>query len=316
MVISTLFNKKNTIFVAIAAYLDYEIRHTILDCIHKAKFPENLYFGVCLQYDDREGIDKNCIDDLQKKYNIKIVKYHHTQSMGGCWARNLAQKLHGNQKYTLQVDSHTRFIQHWDELVINDFLLLKDSGVKKPVISFLPPHYFRNDSRGIDYQFDQLESLDKINIPLFRDITDEYWPVYGGYSNVRSTEFKPVNVKILYGGFIFSEIKWIKEIEQDPEHYYTGEEFALAIRSYTHGYDIYTPSHVIAWHRCHFIPLPKHYTNNPEQIGSSMHRKAMVRLKYLIEGTGDLGKYSIGKERTIEDYGKFAGIDFKSKKLL
>ena len=63
---------KNTIFVAIASYIDYEIRHTILDCINKSKYPDNLTFSICLQFDDREKTNKHCIDDLVEKYNIKV----------------------------------------------------------------------------------------------------------------------------------------------------------------------------------------------------------------------------------------------------
>jgi hypothetical protein len=34
----------------------------------------------------------------------------------------------------------------------------------------------------------------------------------------------------------------------------------------------------------------------------------------LIEG-GDLGKYGLGSKRTLEQYGEYAGIDFKNKRL-
>ena len=64
----------NTIFVAIAAYLDYEIKHTILDCISKAKHPENLHFGVCLQYDENENTNKHCLDFLENKLPIQVLK--------------------------------------------------------------------------------------------------------------------------------------------------------------------------------------------------------------------------------------------------
>jgi hypothetical protein len=40
----------------------------------------------------------------------------------------------------------------------------------------------------------------------------------------------------------------------------------------------------------------------------------MERLRKLIEGE-DLGNYSLGNVRTVEDYGNFAGIDFKNKAL-
>jgi len=304
----------STIFVAIACYLDYELKHTILDCINKAKHPENLRFGVCLQYDENEKTNEHVLDFLESKLPIKVLKYHYTESNGGCWARNLAQSLYDGETYHLQIDSHTRLIQNWDEIVINDYTELKKT-VDKPLISFLPPSYSRFDELGVDYDFKNIQLLDKINIPKIERITTEYWPAYGGYGNEQHTNFKSVNAILLYGGFIFSEGKWIVEVEQDPEHYYTGEEFALAIRSYTHGYDIYTTSQIVAWHRAHPVAPKKHYNNNPEEISIGRHRYAMERLRMLVEKE-DLGKYGFGTIRTIEQYGEFARIDFPNKTLM
>ena len=304
----------STIFVAIACYLDYELKHTILDCINKAKHPENLRFGVCLQYDENESTNEHVLDFLESKLPIKVLKYHYTESNGGCWARNLAQSLYNGETYHLQIDSHTRLIQNWDEIVINDYTELKKT-VDKPLISFLPPSYSRFDELGIDYDFKNIQLLDKINIPKIERITTEYWPAYGGYGNEQHTNFKSVNAILLYGGFIFSEGKWIIEVEQDPEHYYTGEEFALAIRSYTHGYDIYTTSQIVAWHRAHPVAPKKHYNNNPEEISIGRHRHAMERLRMLVEKE-NLGKYGFGTIRTIEQYGEFARIDFPNKTLM
>jgi hypothetical protein len=76
---------------------------------------------------------------------------------------------------------------------------------------------------------------------------------------------------------------------------------------------MFTPSKILAWHRCHFNPLKKHFTNNNE-VGDAKHRHAMERLRKLIKGE-DLGIYGLGNVRTIEDYGNFAGVDFKNKVL-
>jgi hypothetical protein len=305
------------IFIAIASYLDYEIKHTILDCINKAKHPENLHFGVCLQYDENEKTNEHVLDFLESKLPVKVLKYHYTESGGGCWARNLAQSLYNGEEYSLQVDSHTRFIQNWDEIVINDYNELKKT-VNKPLLSFLPPSYSRRDDKGIDYDFRHIDELDKINLPKIQYITNEYWFVNGGYENEENINFKPTSVIILYGGFVFTEGNWVVEINQDPEHYYTGEELALTIRSYTHGYDLYTPSQIVAWHRAHTPTsgIKKHFNNNPEEIANAKHRRAIERLKMLVEGNGDLGRYGSGNTRTVDQYAEFAGIDFKTQTVI
>ena len=46
------------IFVQIASYRDPELIPTIQDCIEKAKYPEDLTFGICWQRDDTEDLSK------------------------------------------------------------------------------------------------------------------------------------------------------------------------------------------------------------------------------------------------------------------
>ena len=299
-----------SIFIGLACFKDYELRHTILDCINKAKHPENLYFGICYQFDnDNPKATDSAIDDLVERYNIKLEKWDWKDSEGGCWARNRAQQFYNNETYSLQFDSHTRFIEHWDEKLINEFTSLLDK-TENPIISFLPPSYMRDDENGIDFHFDNIHELDRLNIPTIRELTAQYWPMYGGYTNIKPTNGVNRRVALLYGGFIFSWGKWVKEIEQDPEHYYTGEEFALAVRSFTKGYDIYMPTQILAWHRAHFKTPDKHYNTFENQ--SDKHEHAMVRLKMLIERSGNLGKYDIGDKRTLAEFEELAGINFKT----
>jgi hypothetical protein len=304
----------NTIFISIASFLDYEIKYTLLDVIHKAKYPENLHITVILQFDENKETGEDCIDDIAKLYSIKVEKHYWKNSHGGCWARCLGQQYYNSEKYTLQIDSHTRMILHWDEILIKNIENLKKIS-NKPIISYLSPSYFRYDDLGIDYEFRNVDKLDYIEVPKAKFITDEYWINYGGYENQTHTEFKNINIPFLYGGFVFSEGAWIREVEQDPMHYYTGEEFALMLRSYTKGYDVYLPDQIVSWHRSHPKPNKKHYNTFPDDVQTQYHRRAMQRLKQLI--AGDIPeKYALGTVRTLEDYKNFSGIDVLNKKLL
>ena len=42
------------IFISIACLMDKDVINTIEDCISKAKYPGNIIFGICLQYDPKE----------------------------------------------------------------------------------------------------------------------------------------------------------------------------------------------------------------------------------------------------------------------
>ena len=296
-----------TIFIALASYIDNDLRNTILSCINQSKYPENLSFGILLQYNDKLETNESCIDDLISKYNIRLTKIPYQQSKGNAWARSQVENLYQNEDYVLQIDSHLRLSKHWDEFLINEHSNLKG----KSIISYLSPSFFKNEELGIDYNFDNLDNLSLLNIPKITEITNEYWPVFQGYSNIQPTNGLNKMVSILYCGFVFAQGDWIKEIKNDPEHYYTGEEFALSIRSFTHGYDIYQPTKAISWHRSNpnHIHHFKVVDDNDER-----HTHAVGRLRKLIFNE-DLGRYGLGNIRTLQEYENFAKINIKEKRV-
>jgi hypothetical protein len=297
--------KEDTIFVALTSFIDTDLRNTILSCIHQAKHPEKLSFGLILQYNNETGSHERCVDELIEQYNIRVKKYWYEESKGGCWARYEVADLLKDEKYILQIDSHTRFVKNWDEILINDIKNINE----KCIISYLSPPFYRNKELGVDYYFKYVEDPYIINVPKITSITNDYWPTFVGYTNEKHTNNKNRMVSILYAGFVFAPASWYHDVRNDPEHYYTGEEFALSIRTFTHGYNIYQPSRIVSWHKSdpdhihHFKTLP---------TGDDLHNHAMSRLKMLIEG-GNLERYGLGNERTLSDYENFAGINIKQR---
>ena len=89
------------IFVKIASYRDPELVPTIRDLIAKAKYPENLTFGICWQRDETESLEEFTNDP---RFRVIDVPYY--ESKGLCWARSKIQKLWQGEQYTLQLDSH------------------------------------------------------------------------------------------------------------------------------------------------------------------------------------------------------------------
>ena len=304
------FNKENikeSIFIALTSFIDSDLRNTILSCINQAKDPNRLTFGIILQYDNEPGSDEQCIDDLIEKYNLKVNKYYYKESQGGCWARNLVADLYTGEDYSLQIDCHLRMAKNWDEILITEHKNLKHKGI----ISYLSPGFTHDIDSGLDHSFQHINSRDVLNIPTISEITNEYWPKFQGYTNEVSTNGINREVSILYCGFIFGKGDWIVDIKNDPEHYYTGEEFMLSLRAYTKGYNIYQPKEAVSWHRNN--PNHKHHHGIFEDH-DSRHKHAMERLRMLIEG-GDLGEYGLGTERQLSDYENFAGINLKQRRV-
>ena len=110
-----------------------------------------------------------------------------------------------------------------------------------------------------------------------------------------------------------------------------GEEIALSLRSWTHGWNIYAPRKNLIAHqyRPGRMGLPKFWGTVGRLYGrpgmnNKLQSPVIKRLKYLagypdatidkIKAAGldyvltDMEHYGVGEERTLEEYMEFAGI--------
>lgn len=101
----------------------------------------------------------------------------------------------------------------------------------RPIISTYPPAYTpREDEEASKKQY--------VSRLIFREFDPHGLPMLN--STIFDTE-EPVRGSYIAGGFIFSTGSFVKEIPNDPQIFFAGEEIAMAVRAFTHGYDIYHP---------------------------------------------------------------------------
>ena len=55
-------------------------------------------------------------------------------------------------------------------------------------------------------------------------------------------------------------------VPYDPTLYFLGEEITLAVRAYTHGYDLFHPSETIVWHEYTRNGRPSMGTTTPTRL--------------------------------------------------
>lgn len=122
---------KEKILIEIASYCDKELLNTVNSAIIQAEYPDRIHFAICYQGDDLEDYY-----ELKKIDNCKIIHLKQSEARGSVYARYLCQSLIGDEKYIYQVDSHMRFVKHWDTKIINQLLSLND---KKAILSGYPP---------------------------------------------------------------------------------------------------------------------------------------------------------------------------------
>jgi hypothetical protein len=126
----------NLIFIQIAAYRDGELLPTLRDCVDRASNPSRLRFGICWQ----RTVDET-LAEFAEDARVKIFRVSAERSRGACWARRKVQELYEQEAYTLQLDSHHRFVDGWDEILVEMLEELRSRGHEKPLITAYVPYY-------------------------------------------------------------------------------------------------------------------------------------------------------------------------------
>lgn len=329
----------NSIFVQIASYRDPELIPTLKDLINKSNYPEMLRIVVCWQHsDENETIEDflseefNVIDfvndgkftKIYLEYNnatIELIDVPHMQTKGACWARNLIQQEYNVEKYTLQLDSHHRFIEKWDETLIKMLEELRTKESPKPILTaYLPSYDPEKDPEG------------RVNVP-WRMNFDKFIPegaVFFMPQKIPNWQMleKAVPARFYSGHFCFADGKFSKEVQHDPEYFFHGEEISIAVRAFTHGYDLFHPHIVVAWHeytRKNRIKMWDEHVPTAKNSGTITHTWTdrndishnRNRILFGMDGNKpdsiDFGKYGFGKNRSLRDYEEYAGICFEKR---
>lgn len=295
----------NTIFISIASYKDILLEKTINEAYSKAKYPNNLVFGIFEQNYESDSIN---LDNFAFKNQFKYKRIDPELAKGVCWARQLIQEMYSGEKYFFQIDSHMLFDQDWDEHFISCLEELKKYH-NKPLITAYPTGFnpytfekgiYRPGTVSIIKTNDKQGRLKKFKS--------------GGYLKGFGKQDHPSKHKMVYGYYIgacciFSQGIFVEEVPYDDSIFFTGEEPALSIRAWTHGYNIFHISdlHVYhCWTRDYGVRVQEDLA--PGQGWANLKR-AKKHIQRLIHGE-IVGKNGIGTERTTQHYVDFSGINF------
>jgi len=330
-----------TIFVQIASYRDPQLIPTINDLIEKSKNPDKLHIVVNWQHGQEESIEDflqnnfsvdgviqsnpivNGFDTiiLTKSYaTIVLIEVSFEQSKGACWARNLIQQLYNGETYTLQLDSHHRFIQDWDQTLIEMLEGLRHKSSKPLLTAYLPSFDPENDPIG------------RVTIPWKMNF-DRFIPEGAVFFMPASIDEwrdlkEPILSRFYSGHFAFADGSFAIEVQHDPNYFFHGEEISIAARAFTHGYDLYHPHILICWHEYTRKGRTKIWDDHTQKFkekgktdlnwverNDRCHKRN--RILFGMDGEDqnqiDFGKYGFGSVRTLKDYERYAGLSFKKR---
>lgn len=321
---------KGAIFISVASYRDSECSNTINSIFSKAKWPKNVYIGICEQnkYESR-FLGELCVKDYFDDYKdieymsrVKIHKMSYKDAKGPTYARYYCSKLWSGQEYFLQIDSHTTFEKDWDATLIKMIEQCRykptsetetewgSKGSKKPILSAYPP----SDTQINTYGFPVMDSYkinDKVKLPIF----------FAGFWTTETK--KPIKSPkpFVAAGFMFMDSTFLYDVQFDPylSGLFQGEETLFSARLFTNGYDVFAPNIKVCSHHYN-RKAPMYYDDMPDfsicrnvaenKVLFMLNLRSNIPIKTL-EQTGfliDHEKYGLGRERSIEDFWKASGM--------
>lgn len=306
--------KNKTIFVQIASYRDPELLPTLKDMLHNAKYPKRLKVCIAWQHSEEDKWDN--LDKYADDLNFKILDIPHTESEGVCWARNKIQQHYNGEDFTLQLDSHHRFVKNWDVKLIDMFNSLVNDGYPKPLITgYIPTYFPDNDPDG---RLDQVWKMEFDRYAVEGYIATKPHHI----DDYKNTLTKPIPSRFYSAHFAFTIGKFCLEVPHDPNMYFHGEEPSIAVRAYTSGYDLFHPHRIIAWHEYTRHGKTKQWDDNPKWVEKNEESHRRFRLLFSMDGVKctpcalkTLKPYILGEERTLEDYERFSGIRYSDRSV-
>lgn len=303
------------IFISIAGYRDPLLKTTILEAYNNATHKDNLVFAIVDQSPANEVFKPT---DYHFNSQIKYLRLDPSYARGCCFARNLAQSLWAGEEFYFQCDSHTLFDERWDEIFIHAYDQLSEWH-QYPVITGYPRGFeaVGNDITNLKKQLDLtgLMTLIADEEHAFKGDTD----MYVGTKAHIIDKHEPVHGFMLSANCLFTTGRICEDVPYDPFIYFSGEEHSLALRLWTHGYNIF---HIPVY------PVYHHYGRDyrttawgDQQIEEARpikwwqyDIKSKERLHKIVTGQ-DVGVYGLGTVRTLEQYIKYCEIDYHKRTI-
>jgi glycosyltransferase involved in cell wall biosynthesis len=295
------------IFIQIASYRDPQLIHTIRDCDMKSSDPTKLVYSIALQHSQEDEWDQ--LFEFKDDPRFKVVDIDYKDSKGACWARNQLQQNYDGEEYTLQIDSHHRFVQDWDLELISMYNQLKEKGHEKPLLTgYVSSFDPENDPAG------RIQTPWKMNFDRFIPEGAVFFLPASIDNYKQLTE--PIPARFYSAHFAFTTGDFVKEVPHDPEYYFHGEEISIAVRAYTWGYDLFHPHKTVIWHEYTRKGRTKQWDDDKTWGGKNANSHKRNRKLFEMDGEVkdiDFGIYDFGKVRSLLDYEKYSGLSFKKR---
>ncbi|KAH9599316.1 Glycosyltransferase [Trypanosoma melophagium] len=290
--------------------------------LHKGRDNEVI---TCLLSSDAVNISLESASSTSILDGCQIITRvgHPDDAFGPTYGRYVTSLFFNNQDYYMVIDSHSRFVPHWDMNMIERARLMPTRGV----LSHYPNGYTpANPDKEITKE--DVMSMCK-GVILSNNI-----PKLGArWIPIQS---KPVLQSFVAAGYIFGDAQFVRDVPFDPylPYLFDGEEILYTVRLWTNGWDTYSPAAAFIYHNYERNKAPRFWSimmrKSVRGIRHMQQRTAVRRVLYLLQrcelnstkrivsdeeaqvynpAIGEAEKYyGVGKVRSLHSYWQFAEL--------
>lgn len=298
----------DTIFISVASYQDDMLKLTLQDALAKAIHPDRIKFGVVEQREHARRINP----DQYARKHIRYVGVEPEDSRGVGWARAVGMSLYKNETWYFQLDSHMLFDLGWDEWFINKAIELEEQ-YSKPVISGYPKNFVFEQNAPVR----QNEVGTRVHILQENSKFTDNALLLTGQAKTYPLQ-TPVKAWHAAAGCLFTRGEFVNEIPYDPQIYFQGEEQTLALRAFTHGWDVFHLPDMPIYHYWSRDKRTAHWDCKADKKRHDnwelLQINSFARIRRVLSGKQS-GVYGLGTQRTLKEYAEFCGVDYENETL-
>eukprot|EP01133_Synstelium_polycarpum_P003451 gene3451-3924_t len=312
-----------TIFISMGAYRDIRCAQTLDYIFGQAMHPERIFVGLVDQGSEKLEPMKPAYDDYPDslcyrylntshaliKHNVRRMALKIEETHGPTYARYLASTLYRNETYFMQIDSHIRFIKHWDAFAISDHRALRGiapdgpNGVPMAVLSTYPKSF---DNTTVGLPLDDQKTVPRLCHANYANHNG----LITFYSHYVARTEVPEECPFVAAGYFFGPGYLLETVPFDPHLYnlFEGEEITFTIRLWTNGFRAYAPTVNINYHFYGRQGEPK-FWEDLKNYGDDM-TNSVARVKYI------LGLNTTQVDLSLPPYTDIEPYDIKDKSLV
>ena len=323
---------KETIFVMIASYRDFQCRETIASMFSRADHPERIFVGAADQIVDGDigcvTLPKSCEEDPEQmlckhKDQITVFEMDAKLATGPVTARHIGDRLYKGEYFTMQLDAHCEFARHWDTNIINQW---RQTGNEMAVLT----SYLSDVQGSIDKNGDSTRHTRPImcNSDFEGAMPARYLRHGSQPEDSPSIRDMPQLEPYWAAGFSFSRGHFTVQVPYDGYQpmVFQGEEIGISVRAFTHGYDFYAPRDSVVFHEyavksSRRKKVHMYWENSQLHVGEGKKSLArgmsIIKMAPDIEDSkwdhSDIDRYGLGTVRPLDLYYKLFLIDTKKR---